>query len=64
MLSPLSLPSLFLHADTVIKGDNEVVSAPAFIAPVTVRYGWASKAQGGSLPTAAGLPVSPLIPQE
>ena len=48
----------FVSATAEIHGDTVVVSAPAIVHPVAVRYGWADYPRG-NLWNKAGLPASP-----
>jgi sialate O-acetylesterase len=48
----------FVAAEARVDGASVLVSAPAVLAPVTVRYAWDDDPEG-SLVNAAGLPASP-----
>ena len=49
----------FVPADTVIAGDEVVISSPEVSAPMAVRYAWATNPQGCNLYNQAGLPACP-----
>lgn len=49
----------WVWADAVIEGDNVVVSSPAVMVPVAVRYSFSSNPEGANLYNREGLPAAP-----